>query len=80
MTYQIVRITLVEGDSPANPDRHYATRFPNAYETAACAHAIAGRMHDDFSDEVYYVIPWGGSPWSDRVWRQRDPDEIDLPF
>lgn len=58
-------------------------RQPNAYETEACARAIAARLHDECynscGDDSFFVIPYDGDVYyRDRVRALRQDD--DMPF
>jgi hypothetical protein len=61
MTYQIVKVL------PIHDDRDCITawrsvRLPNAYETEACAQAIAVRISAEYWDEISVkVVPYGES-------------------
>jgi hypothetical protein len=55
MTFQIILVNAIE----EGPVRTSSSRLPNAYETLACARAVACRMLDAGWCDWARVVVWG---------------------
>ena len=74
MAYQIVLIAAIE----EGPVRSYTARLPNAYETLACARAVACRMVDQGWGDWARVVAWGTNDLPGKATADSFVD--DLPF
>ena len=84
--YQIVRLTPVYHFST---DAYLGTRVverSHGYLSRALAHKLAARRwsadYEGCGDDSFYVVPFGGDPWRDRL---IDPalltsEEIAIPY
>jgi hypothetical protein len=74
MTFQILLVSALE----EGPVRSHTVRLPNAYETLACARAVACRMLDAGWCDWARVVVWG----TNELPGHATPDSFvdDLPF
>lgn len=85
MSYQIVRVWPVYHWSTDHLMGSKAEALPMSYKSEALAHKLAGKLsreaYEGCSDDSFYVIPYGGSPFLDRKWpAPSTADDMEIPF
>ena len=79
MAFQIVKILPIHDDRDC-VSAWRSVRLPNAYETLACAQAVARRISAEYWDEVSVkVVPYGESAFGRFVPGISGPSVAPLP-